>query len=119
MRSPRRKRVPVVQTIAQRIQLFETHASPYLYACYATHSRPGSDTTTTVVAPIATQFHTAFGLFKKFFESKTKKQWNERAFERVETNDTDDTKVFEYYAPKDGNWGVIPAYPVNGILKKH
>ncbi|CAD6575326.1 MAG: hypothetical protein ASARMPREDX12_001535 [Alectoria sarmentosa] len=82
---------------AQRLQLFETHATPKYYACYTKYSSPGQVSTNQMLAPIGSSWETAWDAFQGFFQLKTGKRWEER-FVRMETG----SEAFTYTPPKVG-----------------
>ncbi|KAF6221291.1 hypothetical protein HO133_002146 [Letharia lupina] len=82
---------------AQRLQLFESHATPKYYACYAKYSSPGHAPTSEMLAPIGSPWETAWDAFQGFFELKTGKKWEER-FVRMALG----SEAFTYTPPKVG-----------------
>jgi len=93
-----RPRARVCLARAQRLQLYESHATPKLYACYVKYSAPGGAAQAEMLSPVGSSFEVAFSVFKQFFLLKTKKSWDERF---VRANMGDD--AFTYTPPKDGS----------------
>lgn len=92
-----RPRAFLVSPLAQRLQLYESHATPKLYACSAKYSAHGKPEEVNVCAPIGSSFDTAFDAFKMFFKLKTGQCWNERLNKSKIGNE-----LFSYTAPKQG-----------------
>ena len=82
---------------AQRLQLYESHATPKYYACYAKCSSPGQTPRSEMLAPIGSSWETAWDSFQAFFKLKTGKQWEER-FVRMDAG----SETFTYTPPKVG-----------------
>lgn len=105
-----RPRARVQSPRAQRLQLYESHAVPKLFACYTKYSAPDGSGNghekAKVLAPIGSSFETAFEIFKKFFELKTRRQWDNRLGEaNAEIDDREkkgEEEVFIYTPPKQG-----------------
>jgi WGR domain len=72
-----RPRVPIPRPWAQCLQLFESDALPATYACYVKYSRKGKSGRETLAFPGST-WDSAFAAFRKFFKTKTRKDWNDR-----------------------------------------
>ncbi|KAF6231217.1 hypothetical protein HO173_010549 [Letharia columbiana] len=79
------------------LKLFESHATPKYYACYAKYSSPGHAPTSEMLAPIGSPWETAWDAFQGFFELKTGKKWEER-FVRMALG----SEAFTYTPPKVG-----------------
>ena len=94
---PFRPRVRLHRPWAQRLQLYESNATPKLYACFEKHSKPGESPTANMLAPVGSSFDTAFDHFKKFFNLKTGKAWDDR-FQRMESA----KGAFVFALPKPG-----------------
>ena len=94
---PYRPRAPIRRPQAQRLQLYESHATPKLYACFEKYSKPGANSTASVLAPIGSSFEVAFDHFKKFFKLKTGKDWDDRL-----PNTAPPKGAFIYVPPKEG-----------------
>lgn len=73
-----RSRVCHCRPRAQRLQLYESNATPKLYACFEKHSKPGESPTARILAPIGSSFEVAFDHFKEFFKLKTGRDWDDR-----------------------------------------
>ncbi|KAL9129242.1 MAG: hypothetical protein Q9217_002254 [Psora testacea] len=73
-----RPRARIHHARAQRLQLYESHATPKLYACYAKYSGPKQSSIPRILAPLGSSFELAFGNFKQFFTLKTRKEWDDR-----------------------------------------
>lgn len=82
---------------AQRLQLYESHAAPKYYACYAKCSSPGQAPTSEMLAPVGSSWETAWDAFQGFFRLKTGKMWEER-FVRVKGG----AEAFTYTPPREG-----------------
>ena len=82
---------------AQRLQLYESNATPRLYACFEKHSKPGDGPAANILAPIGSSFDVALDHFKKFFRLKTGKEWDDR-FEDVASLQG----AFKFATPKLG-----------------
>jgi WGR domain len=70
-------RVPIPRPWAQCLQLFESDAIPHTYACYVKYTRKGASGREILAIP-GSSWELAFDAFRKFFKTKTKKEWNER-----------------------------------------
>lgn len=70
-------RVPIPRPWAQCLQLFESDAMPHTYACYVTYTRKGASGREILAVP-GSGWELAFDAFRKFFWTKTKKDWNDR-----------------------------------------
>ena len=95
--TPRSFGAPIRNPFAQRLQLYETHATPRLYACYSKYSAPDQRATVEMLAPVGSSFELAFDHFQKFFTLKTLKEWDQRL---VKANMGDE--AFVYAPPKEG-----------------
>ena len=93
---PFRPRVRLGRPRAQRLQLYESNATPKLYACFEKYSKPGNDPVASILAPIGSSFDVAFDHFKKFFKLKTGKHWEERLQKTVPRKD-----AFMFAPPKE------------------
>lgn len=94
---PFRPRVRLHRPWAQRLQLYESNATPKLYACFEKYSKPGTDPATNMLAPVGSSFDVAFDHFKKFFKLKTGKTWEDRLQKAVPSKD-----AFIFVPPKNG-----------------
>ena len=94
---PYRPRAPVRRPHAQRLQIYESHASPKLYACFEKYSKPGANSTASILAPIGSSFELAFDHFRKFFKLKTGKDWDDRLHKTAPSKG-----AFIYVPPKEG-----------------
>ena len=94
---PFRPRAHVRRPNAQRLQLYESHETPKLYACFEKYSAPGDTPSASVLAPIGSSFDVAFDHFKKFFKLKTGKEWDDRLLKTAMAKDD-----FAYVRPRDG-----------------
>lgn len=89
---------------AQRLQLYESHSTPKLYACYSKYSAPKKQATPEMLAPIGSSFDLAYGNFKQFFLLKTLKQWDLRVGRQ-----NMGPEAFLYFPPRGGETqGVMP-----------
>ncbi len=70
-------RVPIPRPWAQCLQLFESDAIPHTYACYLKYSRRGVSGRDILAIP-GSSWELAFDAFRKFFKTKTRKDWNDR-----------------------------------------
>ena len=70
-------KVPIARPWAQVLQLFESDAIPHTYACYVKYTRKGASGREILTVPGST-WETAFDAFRKFFKTKTRKDWNDR-----------------------------------------
>ena len=75
--SPHGARAFIVRPRLQRLQLYETHTAPNLYATYVKYSSPGRSATH-VLCPTGSSFEMALGNFKAFFKIKSRKTWEQR-----------------------------------------
>lgn len=94
---PFRPRAHIRRPNAQRLQLYESHGTPKLYACFEKYSAPGATTIASVLAPIGSSFDVAFDHFKKFFVLKTGMEWEDRLVETVTSKEK-----FVFVRPKVG-----------------
>ncbi|KAK4693793.1 hypothetical protein P7C71_g3669, partial [Lecanoromycetidae sp. Uapishka_2] len=62
----------------KRIQLFVTHSTPKMFACFVKYSAPNAASTTEVLAPRGSSWDTAWAAFERFFKLKTGKEWSMR-----------------------------------------
>lgn len=92
-----RARARIHSPRAQRLQLYESHATPKYYACYTKYSTPGQTPTNQMLAPIGSSWETAWDAFQEFFQLKTGMKWEER-FVRMEMMG----EAFTYTPPKVG-----------------
>lgn len=72
-----RPHVPVPRPWAQCLQLFESDAIPHAYACYVKYTRKGASGREILAIP-GSSWDLAFDAFRKFFKTKTRKDWNDR-----------------------------------------
>jgi WGR domain len=72
-----RPRVPIPRPWAQCLQLFESNAHPPTYACYVKYTRRGASGREILAIP-GSSWQLAFDAFRKFFKTKTRKDWNDR-----------------------------------------
>ncbi|KAM0805679.1 hypothetical protein BDR22DRAFT_968894 [Usnea florida] len=86
---------PIHHPRAQRLQLYESHATPKYYACYAKYSSPGVTPTNEMLAPIGSSWEGAWEAFRGFFKLKTGGAWEERLGKTVGGGDG-----FRYAVPK-------------------
>jgi WGR domain len=70
-------RVPIPRPWAQCLQLFESDAIPHTYACYVKYTRKGTSGREILAIP-GSSWELAFDAFRKFFKTKTRKDWNDR-----------------------------------------
>ena len=70
-----RPRVPLVNTWAQCLQMFQTDAQPPQYACYTLYSSPFGHADHGTVAPQGSTFEFAIEAFRKYFKNKTGSDW--------------------------------------------
>ncbi|KAL9134303.1 MAG: hypothetical protein Q9175_004517 [Cornicularia normoerica] len=82
---------------AQRLQLYESHATPKYYACYAKYRSPGHAPTSEMLTPIGSSWETAWDAFRDFFHLKTGTKWEER-FVKTDIG----SEAFTYTPPKAG-----------------
>lgn len=70
-------RVPIYNPFAQQIQLYESNAEPHTYATFVKYSRVGGSSKD-ILSPRGSSFDFALNIFKKFFEIKTGRVWDDR-----------------------------------------
>lgn len=70
-------KVPIARPWAQVLQLFESDAIPHTYACYVKYTRKGASGREVLAIP-GSSWEVAFDAFRKFFKTKTRKEWNDR-----------------------------------------
>ena len=75
--TPPGARAFIVRPRLQRLQLYETHTAPNLYATYVKYSSPGKSATH-VLCPTGSTFEMALSNFQAFFKIKTRKAWDQR-----------------------------------------
>lgn len=90
-------RVRIRNPRAQRLQLYESNATPKIYACYTKYSAPNQSSLPEVLAPLGSSFELAFSTFKQFFTLKTRKEWDDRLIKAVMGDE-----AFVYTPPKEG-----------------
>lgn len=97
-----RLRVPIPRPWAQCLQLFESDAIPHTYACYVRYSRRGVSGREILAVPGST-WELAFDVFRKFFKTKTKKDWNDRLDGKAApiSSDGNADDPFRYEPPRD------------------
>ena len=93
----KRPRVRISNARAQRLQIYETHNTPKLYACYTKYSAPGQSSIPEVLAPLGSSFELALGVFKQFYKLKTHKEWDDRLIKAYMGEE-----AFVYTPPKEG-----------------
>ncbi|KAF7502874.1 hypothetical protein GJ744_004969 [Endocarpon pusillum] len=59
------------------LKLFESDAIPHTYACYVKYTRKGASGREVLAIP-GSSWEVAFDAFRKFFKTKTRKDWNDR-----------------------------------------
>ncbi|KAL9029749.1 MAG: hypothetical protein Q9196_002044 [Gyalolechia fulgens] len=79
------------------LQLCTTHDVPKYYASLLTYHTRDSPAQKSVLAPVGSDWATAFGAFTSAFQAKTKVEWDERLKPRRLDED-----AFVYSPPKDG-----------------
>jgi WGR domain len=96
-----RLRVPVPRPWAQCLQLFESDVIPHAYACYVKYSRKGRSGLETLAIP-GSSWEVAFDSFRKFFKTKTRKDWKDRLDGKPAPigNDGNSDDPFRYEPPK-------------------
>ena len=97
--SPCKFRVPPSRSRTQRLQLYESHTAPFIYACYVVYSSASSGGASEILAPLNSSFEVAMSTFTKFFKLKTKKDWDERL---VVCKDVVNERAFLYIPPAAG-----------------
>ncbi|KAL8717949.1 MAG: hypothetical protein Q9225_004868 [Loekoesia sp. 1 TL-2023] len=92
-------RVNLLQNKSERyvLRLCTTHDVPKYYASLLTYHTHGSPAHKSILAPIGSDFATAFGAFVKAFKAKTKVEWDER----LKTRKWEEG-AFVYTPPKGG-----------------
>lgn len=70
-------RVPIYNPFAQQLQLYESDATPHVYATYVKYSRVGASGKQ-LLAPRGSSLDLALTVFKKFFQTKTGLRWEEQ-----------------------------------------
>jgi len=96
-----RVRVPIPRPWAQCLQLFESDAMPHTYACYVKYTRKGASGREILAIP-GSSWELAFDAFRKFFKTKTKKEWSERLDGKPAriSNDGNADEPFRYEPPQ-------------------
>lgn len=103
---PQGARAFIVRPRLQRLQLYETHTAPNMYATYVKYSSPGKSATH-VLCPTGSTFEMALSNFQAFFKIKTRKAWEQR-LASVQV----DEDAFIYTPPPVGQpKGNIPTNP--------
>lgn len=98
-----RPRVPIPCPWTQCLQLFESDAIPHTYACYVKYSRKGASGRDILAIP-GSSWDLAFDAFRKFFKTKTKKDWNDRLDgKQPPTSDDGSEDAFRYEPPESAN----------------
>ncbi|KAL8939243.1 MAG: hypothetical protein Q9211_002825 [Gyalolechia sp. 1 TL-2023] len=92
-------RVNLLQNKSERyvLKLCTTHDVPKYYASLLTYHTRDSPAQKSVLAPVGSDWATAFGAFTSAFQAKTKVEWDERLKPRRLDED-----AFVYSPPKDG-----------------
>ncbi|KAL8942918.1 MAG: hypothetical protein Q9216_001393 [Gyalolechia sp. 2 TL-2023] len=92
-------RVNLLQNKSERyvLRLCVTHDVPKYYASLLTYHTRESPAQKCVIAPVGSDWATAFGAFTSAFKAKTKVEWDERLKPR-----RPEEEAFVYSPPKDG-----------------
>lgn len=75
---PSAARACLVSPRAQRLQLYVSHGTPKMFACYVKYSAPNVTSTIEVLAPRGSSWELTWGAFEAFFKLKTRKEWSMR-----------------------------------------
>lgn len=69
---------------SDRLQLYQSHGIPFLYACSVSYTGSTSKLKTEILAPIGSTFEQSFNSFTRYFQSITKSTWEEHTAKRDE-----------------------------------
>ncbi|KAH0537328.1 hypothetical protein FGG08_005882 [Glutinoglossum americanum] len=85
------------------LKIYETNTLPHLYASIARYRRPGA-AGTEILSPIGSYFHEAFASFRRGFEARTGRFWEDRLDRVAQMGEREVVGGKYFYRPPAFQW---------------